>query len=74
MRWEIGMNVSELIEQLQKLPPDSIVIMQKDSEGNHYSPLCSVDGNAVYFAETDWSGEVYDLNWSAEDVGCDEVE
>lgn len=59
------MTVEELIAELQKLPPTAQVILQKDAEGNGYSPLCEVDGNAIYTARSAWSGEVMSTNWSA---------
>lgn len=52
------MTVKELIEELLKIDLDRIVILQKDSEGNGYSPLAGIDGNAVYNAETTYCGEV----------------
>lgn len=65
------MTVSELIEELKKLPPDSQVILQRDSEGNGYSPLYAVDGNAIYRPETTWSGEVFSTNWTFCDADFD---
>lgn len=52
------MTVRELVEQLQKMDPDRLVVVQKDAEGNGYSPLEGADDNAAYTAETTWSGEV----------------
>lgn len=53
------MTVKELIEQLQGIDPDLIVIVQKDAEGNNYSPLDGIDAdNTVYEADTTWSGTV----------------
>lgn len=52
------MTVKELIAKLQQVEPDRIVILQKDSEGNGYSPLSGIDDNAVYQPETTWRGEV----------------
>lgn len=68
------MKVSELIEELSKWAPDTEVILQKDGEGNGYSPLYAVDGNAVYVAESTWSGEVYSTDNSAEDNCMDDDE
>ena len=68
------MKVKELIEELQKMDPESELICQKDSEGNGYSPLAGADPNAVYIAESTWSGDVYDTTWSAEDACMDEEE
>ena len=33
------MSVQELIELLQKFPPQMLVVMSRDSEGNGYGPL-----------------------------------
>lgn len=73
------MTVGELIEQLSAMDPTLLVIMQKDGEGNGYSPLYVADGeNNVYEAETTWSGEVrlaslspelIEGGYSEEDVG-----
>lgn len=51
------MKVQELIEMLQKYPKDFDIIIQKDSEGNGYSPLVGAE-TAVYEAESTWSGQV----------------
>lgn len=68
------MTASELIAELQKLPPEAEVILQKDGEGNSYSPLAAVDGNAVYDPSSTWSGEVYSAEWSADDACMTESE
>ena len=52
------MTVSELIAELSTMPPDSIVVLQKDGEGNGYSPLSGADDSSVYIAESTWAGEV----------------
>jgi hypothetical protein len=39
--------------------PDVVVIVQKDAEGNDYSPLKGADNEAWYAAESTWSGIVY---------------
>jgi hypothetical protein len=67
------MTVSELIEELKKLPPESQVILQSDSEGNGYSPLYAVDGDAIYKPDTAWSGSVVSTEWTAYDA-CYESE
>lgn len=66
------MNVKELKELIFDLPDDMQVILQKDSEGNGYSPLAGTDSNAVYIAENSYSGEVYSLNWSSGDASMSE--
>ena len=68
------MKVRELIEQLLVLDPEMEVIMQKDGEGNGYSPLAGLDPNAVYVAESTWNGDVYDTNWTAGDACMDDEE
>lgn len=68
------MKVKELIEALQKIDPECEVILQKDSEGNGYSPLEDIDDDAIYIANNDWSGDVYSLQWTAEEVDIDEDE
>jgi len=65
------MNVKELIKELLKMDPEMEVIMQKDGEGNGYSPCAGADGDAIYIAESTYSGEVYDASWSAEEAGFD---
>lgn len=55
-----GMTVGQLKKLLAALPDNLVVIMQKDAEGNGYSPLSDVDGiNNVYVPDSTWSGEVY---------------
>lgn len=66
------MKVKELIRELQLLDPEMEVILQKDGEGNNYSPLEGVDENCVYIAETTWYGDVYDTSWTAEDADMNE--
>jgi hypothetical protein len=68
------MKVKELIEELSKLDPESQVILQKDAEGNGYSPLYAVDGDAVYLPDSTWSGDVYSTNWTADDADMDAEE
>lgn len=66
------MKVKDLIRELQLLDPEMECIVQKDAEGNGYSPLAGADPNGIYIAETTWYGEVYDATWTAEDAGMDE--
>lgn len=59
----ISMTVRQLRTWLELLPEtaqDMPVILQRDAEGNGYSPL-AVAEEALYAAENDWSGEVYEL-------------
>lgn len=50
------MKVKELIELLQGQDPEAEVILQKDAEGNGYSPLAGADPS-LYRADTTYSGE-----------------
>ncbi len=68
------MTVKELKELLKGLPDQMEVIVQKDSEGNGYSPLCGADPNAVYVPQNTWSGEMYATDWSADDACMEEDE
>lgn len=62
------MKVKELIAALVAADPDAEVILQKDAEGNGYSPLHTCDYNAVYVPDSTWSGHVYSLDWSSYDA------
>jgi len=42
------MKVKELIEMLQEFNPDSVVIMQRDPEGNGYAPLSGAEDNGSW--------------------------
>ena len=68
------MLVKDLIAALQALPPEAEVILQRDAEGNGYSPLADVDGRAVYVAQNTWRGDVYSTEWTAEEAGMDEAD
>ena len=68
------MKVGQLMSELVKLDPNMEIVLQKDSEGNGYSPLYGADANAVYIPESTWSGDVYSTEWSADDVCMDEDE
>ncbi len=63
------MTVAELKLQLEFLPDDMKVIVQKDAEGNDYSPCEGVDSEAVYVPETEWYGKAYSLTGNSEDAG-----
>ena len=52
------MTVRELIAELSAMDPDRLVVLQKDAEGNGYSPLVGCDDNAGYMADSTWAGEV----------------
>ena len=64
------MKILELIEFLSRFDPDTQIVLQKDAEGNGYSPLAGAD-ECIYVPENTWSGDVYDLSWTAEDCCMD---
>lgn len=68
------MKVKALIKLLAGFDQNAEVILQKDSEGNGYSPLSGADHDAVYTPESSWSGSVFSTEWSAEDACMDESE
>lgn len=68
------MTWGELKHELADLPDETEIILQKDSDGNGYSPLAGADSNAVYIPESTWGGEVYDLSWSADDADMEDDE
>lgn len=61
------MKVKDLIAELSKIDPERVCVMQKDAEGNGYSPLRGVDDNARYLATTTWYGDVKRETLSDED-------
>ena len=67
------MKVRELINELLEMDENAEVILQKDSEGNSYSPLAGTDHDVVYIPETTWFGEVYSTKWTHDDA-CMELE
>lgn len=68
------MKVKELLEILKDLDPEMELIVQKDSEGNGYSPLAGADSDAIYVAKTTWYGEVYEVDLTPEDCCMDQEE
>lgn len=54
----MSLTVADLRALLGGLPDDALVVLSKDAEGNGHSPL-AVGGEAMYDAETTWSGEIY---------------
>jgi hypothetical protein len=65
------MNTKQLIEYLQQFPDDTEIVLQKDAEGNGYSPLAGAD-HGYYVPDSTWSGDFYDKNWDASDCGMDD--
>ena len=68
------MKVKELLKTLQDFDPNAEVVMQKDSEGNGYSPLRGIDLDSVYVPDSTWSGNVYPMEWTAEDAGMNKAD
>lgn len=53
----MAMTVADLLAYLQTQPPEALVVLAQDEEGNGYSPLASAWAGA-YAAATTWSGEM----------------
>lgn len=69
------MTKRELINKLENLPvPDNTqIIVQKDAEGNDYSPLSGAE-TGIYIPNNTYSGFFYSLKDSFDDVCMDEDE
>jgi hypothetical protein len=68
------MTVEELMCMLSAMPMHYEVIIQKDAEGNDYSPLAgAADEDCYYEAETTWSGTVYSKEDFADGCGDEET-
>jgi hypothetical protein len=79
--------VGELLDYLATQPRDRKVVLRKDAEGNGHSPLADA-WEAMYAAESTWSGETYVLpeelaelmagdneqGWSEDDGAPDDAE
>lgn len=63
------MTVKELIEKLNTLPPDQLVIVSKDGEGNEHSPLSEIS-TGFYAPDSTWSGEFTSRAQDAADLGA----
>lgn len=62
------MNLGELREMLstfKHLPDHTPIILQKDAEGNSYSPLVGAE-EGRYEAETTYSGQGYPVDYAPE--------
>ena len=66
--------MKEFLNSLPVEMDEAELICQKDGEGNGYSPLNGMAINTVYIPETTWSGEVYELDWTADDADMEEEE
>jgi hypothetical protein len=67
------MTVKDLKDLIHNLPDEMEVILQKDAEGNGYSPL-SEGYTGIYAADTTWYGDVFLETYTFEDVGFDTEE
>lgn len=66
------MCLRELIKALTELPQDAIVILQKDAEGNGYSPCVGAE-ESRYEPDSTWSGSVLheeDEDYATRGVPC----
>lgn len=63
------MLVKELIEYLKKMNENSVVYLQRDSEGNGYEELYEVDNECVFYNDT-----MFDINWSSDEACMEEEE
>ena len=71
------MKLKQLKKQINEISTamdDVEVVLQKDGEGNGYSPLSGVDDNAFYAEENSWSGYVLSGRWSAKDANMTDSE
>ena len=64
----------ELISSIPEVMDDCEVILQKDAEGNGYSPLEGLDPDAIWVPYNSYDGEVWSTNWSAADADMSEEE
>lgn len=62
------MKVKDLMEHLQKMDPESEVVMASDREGNNMSPCDKAEDEYIYTPETTWYGEIH----SREDCDTEE--
>lgn len=53
--------------------PDVELIMQRDPEGNGYSPMAGIDYNII-LVNGGWEYEVYNLDWDADEADMDPEE
>ena len=67
------MNIGELKEYIKDLPDDMEIVVQKDAEGNGYTPMHCAD-LGWYVPETTWYGDFYGAEYTAEDNCMEEDE
>ena len=68
------MNIKKLKEIIANLPDEMEVVLQKDSEGNRFSPLLNTNPNSIYIPNNTYSGTVYSTEWTADDADMTEEE
>ena len=59
------MKVKEAIEALQKLNPDSELMISSDDEGNSYRKMTGFDGHSIYDADNE---SMYSDTWTASEA------
>lgn len=65
------MKVKELISILSEQDPEMEVILQRDSEGNGFSPLCDT-ALGYYLGDSTYSGDFYDEDYTADECDMNE--
>jgi len=68
------MNVKQLKKIIASRPDAMEIILQRDSEGNGYSPCAGADTDAVYIADSTKAGTVYNTEWTAPEADLSEEE
>jgi len=63
----MSITAQALIVELQKLKPDTQVILRDYATANGHSPLTSINSDARYAADLVWCGVVYGLNGTHDD-------
>jgi len=64
---QFATTVGALKAALADIPDDTPVILEKDAEGNGYSPLSGVYTDQVYEPDSNWSGRTYDIEPDPDD-------
>lgn len=57
--------VADLIKELQRLPQDCFIVLQKDDEGNGYRFANGADDDAFFHGEQKWE---FDSLYTKEDI------
>ena len=64
----MSMKVCDLMEALALADPEAEVILQKDGEGNGYSPLEGFATTCIYRPESTGSGSIVDTLWTSSEA------